>query len=76
MCIRDSRYSDEACPGCGHERHEQRARYCLKCGTWLDETTPDPHLPEEELKAWRRKHGGKGGDEGGEDDAGRGPPAG
>jgi len=40
--IRADRYSDEACPGCGHERHEQRARYCLKCGTWLDETTPDP----------------------------------
>jgi voltage-gated potassium channel len=50
--IREDRYSDEACPGCGHERHEQRARYCLRCGTWLDETTPDPRLPEEEHDAW------------------------
>lgn len=40
--IRADRYSEEACPGCGHDRHEKRARYCLKCGTWLDETTPDP----------------------------------
>ncbi|WP_280552795.1 ion transporter [Halomonas sp. 25-S5] len=55
--IREDRYSDEACPGCGHERHEQRARYCLKCGTWLDETAPDPRLSEEERKAWRYKHG-------------------
>ncbi|WP_280546253.1 ion transporter [Halomonas sp. 11-S5] len=55
--IREDRYSDEACPGCGHERHEQRARYCLRCGTWLDETAPDPRLSEEERKAWRYKHG-------------------
>ncbi|MBE0462780.1 MAG: ion transporter [Halomonadaceae bacterium] len=41
--IREDRYSDEACPGCGHDRHEKRARYCLRCGTWLDETTEDPH---------------------------------
>ncbi|WP_043528253.1 ion transporter [Litchfieldella xinjiangensis] len=40
--IREERYSDEACPGCGHDRHEKRARYCLKCGTWLDETSEDP----------------------------------
>ncbi|MGM0703002.1 MAG: ion transporter [Pseudomonadota bacterium] len=40
--IRADRYSEEACPGCGHDRHEKHARYCLKCGTWLDETTPDP----------------------------------
>ncbi|TFH88757.1 ion transporter [Billgrantia azerbaijanica] len=40
--IRAERYSEEACPGCGYDRHEKRARYCLKCGTWLDETTPDP----------------------------------
>lgn len=40
--IREDRYSDEACPGCGHDRHEKRARYCLRCGTWLDETTEDP----------------------------------
>jgi len=56
--IRADRYSDEACPGCGHDRHEQRANYCLLCGTWLDETTPDPRLPEEEKKAWWREHSG------------------
>ncbi|MBY5923748.1 MULTISPECIES: ion transporter [unclassified Halomonas] len=46
--IRSDRYSDEACPGCGHDRHEQRAKYCLICGTWLDEETPDPNAPEPE----------------------------
>ncbi|MDX5379488.1 MAG: ion transporter [Halomonas sp.] len=45
--IRADRYSEQACPGCGHDRHEQRALYCLKCGTWLDEETPDPHLAEQ-----------------------------
>lgn len=40
--IREERYSEEACPGCGHERHEKRARYCLICGTWLDEDSEDP----------------------------------
>lgn len=40
--IREDRYSEEACPGCGHDRHEKRARYCLKCGTWLNEETTDP----------------------------------
>ncbi|WP_111412982.1 ion transporter [Billgrantia lactosivorans] len=44
--IRADRYSDQACPGCGHDRHEKRALYCLKCGTWLDEETQDPHLAE------------------------------
>ncbi|NYS61559.1 ion transporter [Vreelandella salicampi] len=44
--IRQDRYSDEACPGCGHDRHEKRARYCLRCGTWLDEDTEDPRLSE------------------------------
>jgi voltage-gated potassium channel len=52
--IRADRYSDEACPGCGHDRHEQRAKYCLRCGTWLDENSPDPRLPEEEQEAWWR----------------------
>lgn len=42
--IRQERYSDEACPGCGYDRHERNARYCLICGTWLDEETPDPKL--------------------------------
>ncbi|MCC5902516.1 MAG: ion transporter [Halomonas sp.] len=40
--IREDRYSEEACPGCGHDRHEKRARYCLRCGTWLDEESEDP----------------------------------
>ncbi|MDZ7854386.1 MAG: ion transporter [Halomonas sp.] len=56
--IRADRYSDEACPGCGHDRHEQRAKYCLLCGTWLDEETPDPRLSEKEQEAWWREHGG------------------
>ncbi len=68
--IREDRYSDEACPGCGHERHEQRARYCLRCGTWLDETTPDPRLSEEEQETWWHKHGGD------DTDDKRSPPAG
>ncbi|MGR2738165.1 ion transporter [Billgrantia sp. Q4P2] len=44
--IREERYSDEACPGCGHDRHERRARYCLRCGTWLDEKNRDPNAAE------------------------------
>jgi len=46
--IREDRYSEEACPGCGHDRHEKRARYCLRCGTWLDEESEDPRKPKEE----------------------------
>ena len=46
--IRAERYSDEACPGCGHDRHEKRAKYCQLCGTWLDEDTPDPNKAEED----------------------------
>lgn len=46
--IREDRYSDEACPGCGHDRHERRARYCLRCGTWLDEDSEDPRKKEED----------------------------
>ncbi|MDT0511893.1 ion transporter [Halomonas sp. LES1] len=60
--IRADRYSDEACPGCGHDRHEQRAKYCLLCSTWLDEDTPDPQLSEEKQEAWWEEHGGKGND--------------
>ena len=40
--IREERYSEEACPGCGYDRHEKNARYCLRCGTWLDEDSEDP----------------------------------
>jgi len=62
--IREERYSDEACPGCGHDRHERGALYCLKCVTWLDEDTPDPHHSEDEQAAWwqarKRKEGKKG----------------
>lgn len=46
--IREERYSEEACPGCGHERHEKRARYCLLCGTWLDEDSEDPRKANDE----------------------------
>lgn len=41
--LRNERYSDEACPGCGKHQHEKNARYCKFCGTWLDEETPDPN---------------------------------
>jgi len=46
--IREERYSEEACPGCGHERHEKRARYCLRCGTWLDEDSEDPRKKDDD----------------------------
>lgn len=46
--IREDRYSEEACPGCGYDRHEKRARYCLRCGTWLDETSEDPRKEKQE----------------------------
>ena len=48
--IREERYSEEACPGCGHERHEKRARYCLRCGTWLDEDSEDPRKKDDDKK--------------------------
>ncbi|WP_192035367.1 ion transporter [Halomonas sp. YLGW01] len=51
--IRADRYSDEACPGCGHDRHEEKAQYCLKCGTWLDENTEDPREAERREEAER-----------------------
>lgn len=40
--LREEKYSDEACPGCGHEGHERDAKYCRHCGSWLDEEHPDP----------------------------------
>lgn len=43
--VREERYSDEACPGCGHEGHERDADYCKLCGSWLDEEHPDPRAP-------------------------------
>ena len=42
--LREQRYSNEACPGCGLDRHEHDSRYCRRCGTWLDEDTQDPRL--------------------------------
>lgn len=48
--IREDRYSEEACPGCGHDRHEKRARYCLRCGTWLDEDSDDPRKKDDDKK--------------------------
>lgn len=40
--LREERYSDEACPGCGKHQHEHDAKYCKYCGTWLNEEVPDP----------------------------------
>lgn len=40
--LREERYSDEACPGCGKSQHERDAKYCKHCGTWLDEEVPSP----------------------------------
>lgn len=41
--LRNERYSDEACPGCGKHQHEKDARYCKFCGTWLNEETLNPN---------------------------------
>ncbi|MFJ5535481.1 MULTISPECIES: ion transporter [Halomonadaceae] len=49
--IREDRYSEEACPGCGHDHHEKRARYCLRCGTWLDEDSEDPRKKDADKNA-------------------------
>ncbi|WP_342595159.1 ion transporter [Salinicola lusitanus] len=46
--IQRERYSEEACPGCGHEGHERGSKYCRFCGTWLDEETEDPHASSAE----------------------------
>nr|WP_299244927.1 ion transporter [uncultured Halomonas sp.] len=46
--IRDQRYSDEACPGCGLEEHERDARYCKRCGAWLDEESEDPRKKKQD----------------------------
>ena len=53
--IREDRYSEEACPGCGHDRHEKRARYCLRCGTWLDENSEDPRKKRTKRAATMRR---------------------
>lgn len=47
--VRAERYSNEACPGCGYDRHEHKARYCLRCGTWLNEEQPDPRKVDKAL---------------------------
>lgn len=57
--IRQNRYSEDACPGCGHEGHENSAKYCRLCGTWLDEESEDPNHEKlererEKLKAERK----------------------
>ncbi|WP_341938343.1 ion transporter [Marinimicrobium sp. C2-29] len=44
--LRQERYSDEACPGCGKHQHERDARYCKYCGTWLNEEVAAPEPPE------------------------------
>ncbi|MDQ7732969.1 ion transporter [Halomonas sp. SpR1] len=58
--IREDRYSDEVCPGCGHERHEKRARYCLRCGTWLDEDSEDPRKKDDDKKDEAQKNSDEG----------------
>ncbi|UZJ43835.1 ion transporter [Marinimicrobium sp. C6131] len=40
--LREDRYSDEACPGCGKNQHEHDAKYCKYCGTWLNEEAKEP----------------------------------
>ncbi|WP_347330177.1 ion transporter [Marinimicrobium locisalis] len=40
--LREERYSDESCPGCGKSQHERDAKYCKYCGTWLNEETSPP----------------------------------
>lgn len=40
--LREDRYSDESCPGCGKSQHEHDAKYCKYCGTWLNEETNPP----------------------------------
>ncbi|MCI0509189.1 voltage-gated potassium channel [Chromohalobacter marismortui] len=54
--IHAERYSEEACPGCGHEGHERDAKYCRKCGTWLDEETRDPRLKDDTDGASQEGH--------------------
>jgi len=54
--IHAERYSEEACPGCGHEGHERDAKYCRKCGTWLDEDTQDPRLKDDAEGASQEGH--------------------
>ncbi|MGP9799901.1 ion transporter [Rheinheimera sp. NSM] len=52
--LREERYSDEACPGCGVHQHEYDALYCKRCGTWLDEECTAPDTP---VKPARKKRG-------------------
>ncbi|MHA3027117.1 ion transporter [Chromohalobacter israelensis] len=54
--LREQRYSNEACPGCGLDRHEHDSRYCRRCGTWLDEDTQDPRLRDEADGASQQGH--------------------
>lgn len=58
--IREDRYSEEACPGCGHDRHDKKARYCLRCGTWLDEDSEDPRNKDEDNQAASKDDTNKG----------------
>lgn len=58
--IREDRYSEEACPGCGHDRHDKKARYCLRCGTWLDEDSEDPRNKDEDNQAASKDDANKG----------------
>lgn len=48
--LREERYSDESCPGCGKSQHEPDAKYCKYCGTWLNEET----MPSESAPSSRK----------------------
>lgn len=62
--IREDRHSEEACPGCGHDRHDKKARYCLRCGTWLDEDSEDPRNKDEDNQDASKDDTNKGASQG------------
>ncbi|WP_304526261.1 ion transporter [Halomonas sp. I5-271120] len=74
--IRADRYSDEACPGCGYDRHEEKAKYCMKCGTWLDENTEDPREAEHREEAEREEEEERAKEEDDEQDTEKAPDKG
>ena len=53
--LREERYSDEACPGCGAHQHEFDALYCKRCGSWLDEETEQPDAAATKARKKRQK---------------------
>jgi voltage-gated potassium channel len=53
--LREERYSDEACPGCGAHQHEFDANYCKRCGSWLDEESQQPDAAATQAGKKRQK---------------------